>query len=101
MALVKWYCLAERTSDSAHDKPANQAAPPATLKERDEDQQQSVDLKSSTNLRAGTLCILAVLEMAISSLHLRFISLLHGKGGGHHLLNSARTIVVLHRLQNA
>ena len=34
-------------------------------------------------------------------LHLRFISLLHGKGGGHHLLNGTRTIVVLHRLQDA
>ena len=94
----KMHRLAERTSDSAHDKPANQAAC-RNAKEREQDQQQSVRPEIPFHLRAGTLH-LAVLN-GNQLLHLRFISLLHGEGGGHHLLNSASTVVVLHRLQDA
>ena len=34
-------------------------------------------------------------------LHFSFIGLLHGEGMGHHLLDSTRTVIILHRLQNA
>ena len=96
--LCKIHRLTERAGDGAHDKPANQAACP-NAKEREEDQQQTVRPEIPFHLRARTLHF-AVLN-GDQLLHLRFISLLYGEGGSHHFLYGARTVVVLHRLQNA
>ena len=91
----KAYRLAQRTGYRAHDIPANHAAD-SHAEQGDRNQQQAIGSEVAINLRPGA-AHLAVLD-SNKLLHFRFVGLLQVEGVGHHLLNRALTVVILHGL---
>ena len=96
--LRKIHRVVQRAGNGSHNEPASQAGC-RDAKKRNQDQQETIGAEITFHLLARTLHFM-VLDRN-QRLHFRFIGLLQVQGVGHHFVYRARTVVILHGLQNA